>query len=153
MIIQPICTHPTRFFCLTITWQCVLLNIITRELTRQSVGLHLFQPAHSIRACVTVMTAKVSGKTAVESERQRKWAELSIWRPPDLWDRNPTCSFTFGFIYWLLMTFDLWGFSCENIVLASKRNSCKQMPIFKNIWAFECHSLNVQTLQSNNSVS
>lgn len=52
------------------------------------------------------MTAKVSGKTAVRSERQHKWAKLSLWRPPDLSERIPTCSVTFSFIYWSSRTFD-----------------------------------------------
>lgn len=58
------------------------------------------------------MTAKVSGKTAVCSERQHKWAKLSLWRPSDLSERIPTCSVTFTLH--LLILKDLWPLYTED---------------------------------------
>lgn len=117
MLIQPICTHPARFFCLTIAWQRArLLYVRARELTCQSADLHLYQAAHFIRLRVTVMTAKVSGKTAVRSGRQHKWAELSLRRPPDLSETNLLPHIWLH----LLIATDLWppkrheGFSCTS---------------------------------------
>lgn len=72
------------------------------------------------------MTAKVSGKTAVCSERQHKWAKLSLWRPSDLSERIPTCSLTSSFIYWSSRTFDLFTLKTPEDfpVSASSHSSC-----------------------------
>lgn len=104
MLIQPICTHPTRFFGPTIIRQRV-------PAVQRSPRAYVSKCGPtSISACSLYQspTAKVSGKTAVCSERQHKWAKLSVWGPSDLSERIPTCSVTFSFIYWSSSTFDLF---------------------------------------------
>lgn len=73
------------------------------------------------------MTAKVSGKTAVCSERQHKWAKLSLWRPSDLSERIPTCSVTFTLH--LLILKDLWPLYTEDFPgSASSRYATFSLP-------------------------
>lgn len=121
MLIQPICTHPTRsFFVQRLSDSASRLYRKARELTRQSADLHLYQPAHFIRApkgCYDSQGQWENSRAAPNASTNEpschsgglqaslKESRPALWLSAPFIDRRRTFDPPY--------TEDAWRFSCE----------------------------------------